>query len=384
MYTGIHSPKSIVGGNKGSSRNLVEYLSKEDNYKEDSEYFSQDGDKQKEDVIEHIDQMGKGLKKDEAKFFMLTINPSAKEQAHILEKITNKKDVSIDDLSQSDKQKYEAELKKFTHKVMDNYAQNFNRVVDGKQITGKDIVYYGKIEYSRGYDSTSNEVKENRQIRKEIKSLNPDLDKQKINDLSQKLHRNSEGKVIVEGMKKEGNQSHIHIVVARYDKDKQTSMSPFANQRKVNDNFGKEIKVGFDRTNFKQMNEQSFDKSFEYSRQKNESFETQNANFKQSKLKVADKEGKVSGVKVLEAVGELTKFAGKIGYTIATSGTGAVKIASPEELGKKVLDFAVNEVKQEVKKINPVEQLKAKLNPVAVVKSTLKKELGTGGFDMEK
>lgn len=383
MYIGIHNPKNTVGGNKGSSRDLVEYLTKEEKYSDESEFTNGDDEKvKKEEVIAEIDEMSKGLKQKEAKFFMLSVNPSQKEQEHILYRITGDRKASIENLSPAEKEKYESELLKYTHKVMDKYAETFDREVNGKKIGREDLVYFSKVEYERKYDDLSKEVQENREIKKEIKSLDSVKDQSKISSLEGSLHRNGEGKEIVSGMKKEGNQSHVHIIVCRYDKEKQTSLSPMANHRKSENSFGKEhIKVGFDRMSFKESCEKEFDKSFEYNREYSESVQGHSMNH--NKLKVADKEGKVDGVKILEGVYEVGKFTGQIGLALATGGTSAVEnVVNPEKLAKKAGDMLAGEAKAQLQKVNPFHELVDKLNIKKQVIKEAKKVISKGGMEM--
>jgi hypothetical protein len=68
-------------------------------------------------------------------------------------------------------------------------------------------------------------------------------------------------------MQKEGNQSHIHIIVSRKDTSNRFSLSPGskyrASQVELN---GKTVKRGFDRDKFFENAEKTFDKSFGHQR----------------------------------------------------------------------------------------------------------------------
>jgi len=75
------------------------------------------------------------------------------------------------------------------------------------------------------------------------------------------------GQRIVQGMPKEGNQSHVHIIVSRKDASNRFSLSPGskykASQVELN---GKTVKRGFDRDKFFGKAEKTFDKNFGYQR----------------------------------------------------------------------------------------------------------------------
>ncbi|CAA7197590.1 MobB family relaxase [Chryseobacterium potabilaquae] len=384
MYIGIHNPKNTVGGNKGSSSDLIEYLTKEDKQKEDSFFINQDNENvQKDDVIKSIDDMGKGLKKDESKFFMLSVNPSSKEQEHIIYKITGKKNKGVENLNSLEKDKYEKELVKYTHNVMGKYAENFDREVNGKKISREDLVYFVKVEYERKYDINSKEVIENRAIKKEISLLNSQKDKYKISALEDGMHRNSNGEIIKSGMRKEGNQSHVHVVVCRYDKEKQTSLSPMSNQKKAENSFDKGIKVGFDRMNFKESCEKEFDKNFDYNREYKETIKSSTRELNHNKAKVTDKEGKVDGVKMLEGIYELGRFGIQTGITITTGGISNIEnVVNPEKILKKSVDLLSSEAKQQINKINPFTELVEKLNIKKQVVKEIKKVISKGGMEM--
>jgi hypothetical protein len=112
---------------------------------------------------------------------------------------------------------------------MDDYAKNFN-----KGLTGENLVYFGKVEHTRYYGRDSVEVKEG----------------------SYKA-----------GDKKEGLQTHVHVVVSRMDQSKKIRLSPMANAKNSKNILnGKEVQIGFDRMKFVQSCEKSFDSNFDYRR----------------------------------------------------------------------------------------------------------------------
>lgn len=112
-----------------------------------------------------------------------------------------------------------ANFKKYINEgVMERYAENF-----GKDLQAKDLIYYGKIHHERG--------------------------------------------------SKTGEQMHAHIIVSRKDMTNKIKLSPQTNHRGTKKGA---IKGGFDRTEFFNNSEKSFDIGFNHSRDFKESFEFQN------------------------------------------------------------------------------------------------------------
>ena len=97
--------------------------------------------------------------------------------------------------------------------------------------------------------------------------------KQKMRELERSAPHQQNGKRIVQGMEKEGNQSHIHIIVSRKDATNSVSLSP-GSKYKASDVMidGKLVKRGFDRDTFFAKAEQTFDKTFAYKRNYAESY----------------------------------------------------------------------------------------------------------------
>lgn len=219
MVTNFSSP--IKGANGGSCQRLAGYLEKENNQlapAHQEAFFSSQNDKVSQtEVVARIDQNGaaQGLKTGQDRFYTFTIDPSQKELAHI----------------EGNPEK----LRDYTRSVMDNYAANF-----GKGIENRDLVWYAKIEHSRHYTHDDKAVQEG---------------------TAQKGHP------------KEGDQTHIHIIVSRFKERQQegertTSLSPLTNHRQA----GGAIGNGFDRVNFIHANERSFDEKFNYQREQSETF----------------------------------------------------------------------------------------------------------------
>lgn len=260
MYIKLHKPQNRYGyDNAGSCANLVHYLEKENVEKDilaHSYFFSHTEDEVfPHRVTTHIDSNKRKLKQKEAKYFMLTINPSQAEIAHIN--------------NDADK------LKAYTREVMNQYAAQFGREIDGRRITGNDLVYYAKIEQSRHYHPSEKLHQEsyafNEQVRAEITAMK----RQGVDtaDMHASYLRDEKGTVILPGNDKPGTQTHIHIIVSRKDKNQKLSLSPFSNSRgsknKLN---GKEVKIGFNRDDFVEKCEQQFDKQFQYERSKEQSY----------------------------------------------------------------------------------------------------------------
>lgn len=157
--------------------------SKEDeNLGEDREYFfNHDKDiVMASEVLTTIDSYRKGLEKKDTKFYSLVIAPTDAELKCM-----------------KDPRK---ELKDYTRMAMELYAENFNGITKAKNLKGKDIVYFAKMEFDRHYKGTDKEV--------------------------------LEGKV-EQGTVKPGNNMHVHIIVSRKDKSNTHKISPLVNNKKV-------------------------------------------------------------------------------------------------------------------------------------------------------
>lgn len=264
MYITI-TPQKLTGNYTQSVADFVAYLEKENEGKsvEDKEYFFnqyQDTIYQKE-VIKEIDGNTAKLKKTEPKFYSITINPGKRE----LEKLINHKE----------------ELRKYVREVMKEYSASFNREIEGRKITVDDIKYYAKIEYERTYKGTDKAIKENAPFHNKIFQLKSEIGKiensklqgnikqkkQQIKQLEKEAPHKINGKVIVQGMHKEGSQTHIHIIVSRKDNSNRYSLSP-GSKYKASEVIlnGEKVKRGFDRDRFFTASEKTFDKLFNYKR----------------------------------------------------------------------------------------------------------------------
>jgi hypothetical protein len=207
VYIKVINPKTDGKkkyNNSGSCIALVKYLSKEDEEKGlDKElYFANNRDMvTSQEVIKTIDNNCPLIAKGEARFYSIVIAPHPQEIEHLK---SNK-----------------AELKKYTQEVMSLYAGCFNgRDGKNKNLKGDDLIWYGKIEYNRYYQGSDPEVKQ--------------------------------GKV-KQGARLPGDNTHIHVIVSRQDKNKTKKLSPLVNSKKL-----------FYREQFKLKSCEHFDKEYNY------------------------------------------------------------------------------------------------------------------------
>lgn len=264
MYITI-TPQKLGGNFSQSVAGFVEYLEKENETQEiDNEefFFNQYGDKiSAKDVVNEIDGNTAKLKKIEPKFYSITVNPSKYE----LKRLQNSSE----------------DLKRYTREVMKDYVSCFNREKNGRPIAIDDIKYYAKIEHQRTFKGSDIQIRENQpfattilELKKEIRTIQSGEKEGSIKALEkeiEKLEREAphqqNGQRIVRGMKKEGKQSHIHIIVSRKDASNTFSLSPGSKYKssEVIMN-GKIVKRGFDRDQFFTKAEQTFDRTFGYRR----------------------------------------------------------------------------------------------------------------------
>ena len=211
MYVKIHDPKRY-GDNKGTCAKLVEYLDKENldkTFEEREEFFNQKrNDVGMGEVISSIDSNRTGLGKNDSKFYMLSINPSQKELEHIAKKVSGRHITELSQFTPSEKKLYEKELKNYARVVMDEYAKNFNR-----GLNGDDILYFGKLEHERRYSrDDSNLLSE----RKEHIKLNKD-DVENIS-FNKYYYADSECSNVCHGLKK-GDKTAIQTAAAEMVKN---------------------------------------------------------------------------------------------------------------------------------------------------------------------
>ncbi|MGJ8667552.1 MAG: MobB family relaxase [Patiriisocius sp.] len=264
MYITITAQK--MGGNYSqSSADFVGYLEKENEGLEQRDmehFFNQYGDEiSAEEVVKEIDGNTAKLKKKEPKFYSITVSPSKYELR------------KLQDSSQ--------DLKTYTRELMKDYVASFNREINGRPITIDDIKYYAKIEHQRTFKGTDFQIKENQPFATKILQLKTDIRniqegraegninkmKKEIAKLERQAPHQQNGKRIVQGMPKGGNQSHIHIIVSRKDASNSISLSPGSKHKASEvEMHGKKVKRGFDRDTFFAKAEKTFDKTFGYKR----------------------------------------------------------------------------------------------------------------------
>ena len=228
MY--INITDSETADNKGSSSGLVHYLDKEnrtDLAKQPEHWFNHERTNiLSEEVRPAIDNNIAKLGKVDAKFFLVNISPSQKEIAWLKE--------------QYGEAGVKEQLKAYTASVMDEYARNFRR--PGIE-SGKDLLWFGKLENYRYYSHKDPEVKQGLKKR---------------------------------GERKDGEQTHLQIIVSRKDITNKIKLSPMNNSKGRNTKHSK--KMGqFDRSAFKASGERLFDSKFDFERGLTETFRYANA-----------------------------------------------------------------------------------------------------------
>ena len=192
------------------------------------------------EVISTIDSNIKKLGKTDAKYFAPTINFSPQELKHMLQIVSNRKEVKdIWELNNKEYVHFCDKIKEYTKVIMNNYAKNFNR--ENKNLkSGNDLIYFAKIEHYRKFKGTDEEV---------INESN------KVGDF------------------KPGINSHVHIIVSRKDKTQRLKLTPITKERYTTRTIGgNTYHVGFDRMKWINMNEKSFDDFFHYKRKERERF----------------------------------------------------------------------------------------------------------------
>lgn len=257
MQTKFTSP--VKNNSKGNCIKLVNYLEKENELKPELEkerFFSTDRDNcNKWEVIQQIDNnaQGRGLEKNDNRFYSIIIAPSQSELAHI-----------GDD---------SAKLKEYTRDVMERYAKNFcDKEGVNRGLESKDLVWYAKVESERKYAFDDEKVKAG---------------------------------VVQKGELKAGDQRHIHVIVsscnarenrqvlkAETKRAEAIELHPKVNNEKV-----------FSRSNFFQKNEQIFDKKFGYKRSREESYEYCNS-LKKGDMKRLEELKRNEKTKTIEYDGE--------------------------------------------------------------------------------
>lgn len=261
MYIAI-TPQKLSTGYSSSVSDYVAYLEKEnENLETENQefFFTQTEDRvDPNTVISEIDANTAKLKKKEPKFYSLIVSPSRRELKAI---------------------QYNPEgLKAYTRELMKDYAASFYRE---KPITVDQLKYFGKIEHERTYRGFEKEIQENLPYRKQIARLQNNIRKvsrgelkgnvsqleKEVRKLQQEMPHKIDGKPITVGMKKEGVQTHIHIIVSRKDVTNSFSLSPGSKYKTSEvEMHGKKVQRGFHREHFFEQSEKTFDRLFNYNR----------------------------------------------------------------------------------------------------------------------
>lgn len=216
--------------NRGSCRALADYLSKEAHERDGSAgFFSHEKDCiARDEAIRMVDANHLHLKRGQDKFFMLTLNPSAEELRHLIEKATGKVCDDFRTLPLSDRSLVYAELREYARQAMDNYAACFNR--EGIS-SGGDLVYFAKIESKRHYSPADAEVRSG-------------------------LAR--------AGSLKPGLQLHVHVCVSRNSRDQKHSLSPLGGGARLKEMKDKHGRSGFNKAEWAWSNAREYRERYGY------------------------------------------------------------------------------------------------------------------------
>lgn len=273
-----------MDGNFGQSvADFVAYLEKENEQRaiEDQEHFFNQFDSvvPTDEVVREIDGNTAKLKRNEPKFYSITVNPSAYE----LKRLQNSSE----------------DLKRFTVELMKEYAACFNREIEGRPVSLDDIKFFAKIEHQRTFKGTDWQVRENQPYATKILELKNQIGRieqgkaqgnirnlnKQISRLEREAPHQQNGKRIVQGMSKEGPQTHVHVIVSRKDMSNKYSLSPGSKYKNSETVFnGKSIKRGFDRDRFYTVSEKTFDKLFGFHRNYAETYQARKTFINNPKL----------------------------------------------------------------------------------------------------
>ncbi len=205
--------------NASGCRMSVDYLEKENkgkNITEREPFFNDVTNFAVASKVEYdINEHKKGLKNTDSKYYEVVISFSKEEL----------------------KGKSDKELKEYFKK---EFPKAYAGAVNGKEIDEKQLTWYAKLEKERKYKGKDKEVLEGK-----AKS----------------------------GQQKEGDQRHIHVLIARKTKDEKYKISPLTNHIDTKKGV---VKGGFERVKFAQNIEKSFDKHFDYKRPLEQTFEYKN------------------------------------------------------------------------------------------------------------
>lgn len=207
------------GTNSGSCGALLNYLEKEDKNRDDEHelkgfFNSERSDLTNDEAKKEIEHQyfKKGLKSDADKFYTVTMSFSQEE----LKGRTNK------------------ELIEF---AQEKFPQMYANAIQGKELEPEKLNWVAKLEEERKLKGTDNLVKEG---------------------------------LAKSGAVKDGDQRHMHFVIARKTNDGKRQVSPMTNHFKNASNKGA-VKSGFDQYHMVFEAEKEFDKRFDYNRERKDS-----------------------------------------------------------------------------------------------------------------
>lgn len=233
MFAKVHPAEDVKSGNTGSCHDLVRYLEKETG--EGQRFFSHtEQDISPERVIMDIDGNKKALGANDAKFFMLSLNPSQSEQMHLI----GRKVDDFKELTPQEKKEVFQKLEAFTRSAMDEYALNFGRDnIRG----GQDLMYYARVETERSYHPEDEEVKQG---------------------------------ITRIGEPKPGLNLHVHVIVSRKSLDGKVKLSPGA--KSAGNTWELEgrgtVKRGFSHEGWKVRVQECFNRKFDYQAKEGETY----------------------------------------------------------------------------------------------------------------
>ncbi|QKG59110.1 hypothetical protein GKZ68_20730 (plasmid) [Hymenobacter sp. BRD128] len=185
MHSKIINPQTHgknVYQNTGSAARTLNYLVQESKGQDkEASFFGAATDALTADQVRvSIDTNVKGLKETDVKFYSLVLSPSEAELARIGND--------------------EGKLKDFTRQAMEQYAANF-KLKDGRELASKDLVWAATIHHSRSYRGDDPQVQAGEKK---------------------------------EGEKKEGYQTHVHILVSARDAQQKLTLNPQGQKRRFN------------------------------------------------------------------------------------------------------------------------------------------------------
>jgi hypothetical protein len=130
------------------------------------------------EVTQKIDNNIAKLGRDESKFYMLSINPSGKEQKHIISQITDRRVESIEKLTRSERIQFEKKLKDYARGVMDGYARNFNRRIYDKHKVNEKAISDFKNSLNRFQENLTGKIEgiSNKDLKKHTNDFRRQID----------------------------------------------------------------------------------------------------------------------------------------------------------------------------------------------------------------